>query len=279
MRRKFLRPHYSHDRLLCGAMDGQVLKTVLPAMPRLRSIFVSFLCNEVHGLSWDTLSSILSVPQLENFNIQLFNFSPRPRPVADVDSDVPSLAPLKSFRYVQPVYRWQPHYFPPERDALADVLARLHDSLEILHLPSMSAPINTLAANPWPRLRELVLQGRLPEDLDLRTPFILLLSQMPKLRILHLKFALHRDVEPQAVWPKDLDTPFPWPELEDLAVSFPTPEDRLYSALPLSLRRLSLPCCPHHCVHNWVESPSRHGLAWHSPILSASETSANPRVP
>ena len=172
MRRRL---RYAKDRLLCGVMDGQVLNTAMLAMPRLRSFMVSFSCHAVHGLSWETLTSILSVPQLENFNIQLFNFSPRPRPAPDLDAR--SLAPLKSFRYIQPAFRWWPHYFAPERDALADVLGQLHDSLEILHLPSMSAPINALAVEPWPRLRELVLQGQLPEGL--RSPFITLLSGMP----------------------------------------------------------------------------------------------------
>ena len=259
MRRRL---RYTKDRLLCGVMDGQVLNTAMLAMPRLRSIMVSFSCHAVHGLSWETLTSILSVPQLENFNIQLFNFSPRPRPAPDVDAR--SLAPLKSFRYIQPAFRWWPHYFPPERDALADVLGQLHDSLEILHLPSMSAPINALAVEPWPRLRELVLQGQLPQGL--RSPFITLLSGMPKLLVLRLLFALPPGVDRLPIWPQGVVTSFPWPELEELSLSFPPPEDQIYAFLPESLRRLSLRCCPHHCVRERVDRP-----VWHSPILSASE--------
>ena len=232
------------------------------AMPRLRSVLVCFSCNAVHGLSWETLLSILSVPHLENFNIQLFNFSPRQRPTTD--NGPLSLAPLKSFRYVQPAYRWWPHYFPPERDALADVLGQLHDSLEVLHLPSMSAPINALGVEPWPRLRELVLQGQLPEGIY--SPFITLLSDMPHLRVLRLMFALPPDVDRLPVWPQGVVASFPWPELEELVLSFPTPDDQIYAFLPQSLRRLSLRCCPHHCMREQVDRP-----VWHSPILSASE--------
>ena len=202
------------------------------------------------------------MPQLENFSLQLFNFSPRPRSPTDVDEL--SLAPLKSFRYVQPAYRWVPHYFPPELDALADVLGQLQDSLEILHLPSMSAPIQALSVGSWPRLRELVLQGQLPEGLS--SPFMTLLSNMPKLRVLCLMFALPPGVDRLPVWPRGVETPFPWPELEELVVSFPTPDDQIYDFLPQSLHRLSLRCCPHHCVREQVDSP-----VWHSPIISASE--------
>ncbi|KAI1792132.1 hypothetical protein LXA43DRAFT_1093948 [Ganoderma leucocontextum] len=226
MGRDYRRLRYTDDRLLCGVMDGQVLKTVLLAMPRLRSILVHFLSNE-----------------LENFGLQLFNFSPRPRLATNVDTL--SFAPLKSFQYIQPAFRWIPHHFPPERDALADHVCML-------------------SVDPWPRLRELVLQGQLPENI--RSPFITLLSGMPKLRVLSLMFALPRDVDPQPVWPRGLDTSFPWPELESLVLSFPTPDDQLYASLPPCLRRLSLRCCPHHCVHEWVDRPE-----WRSPVLSASE--------
>ena len=113
-------------------------------------------------------------------------------------------------------------------------------------------------------MRELVLQGEIPENIH--GPFITLLSGMPKLRVLHLKLALPLRLEPQAVWPPGLDISFPWPELEELVLSFPVPEDRLYPSLPSSLRLLSLQCCPHHCVHEWVDRPE-----WHSPVLSASE--------
>ena len=262
MSRNYSPLSYTRDRGICGVMDAQLLETSLHAMPRLRSIYVYFRCNEVHGLRWQTLASILTTPTLENFNLQWFNFSPRPRLATEVDTR--PLAPLKSFQYIQAAFRRVQHYFPPERDALADVLGRIHNTLEVLQLPSLPAPLDMLSMKPWPRLRELVLHGQLPEGL--RTPFITLLSGMSKLRVLHLKFALPLDVEPQAVWPPGMDTSFPWPELEELVVSFPVSEDRVYASLPSSLRLLSLRCCPHHCVHKWVGRPM-----WHSPVLSASE--------
>ena len=102
-----------------------------------------------------------------------------------------------------------PQHFPPERDALADVLRRLHDTLEVLHLPSLSARSTRYlwSLGPACGMRELVLQGELPENI--RGPFIALLSGMPKLRVLHLKFALPLDVEPQVVWPPGLGILFP----------------------------------------------------------------------
>ncbi|KAM5544101.1 hypothetical protein V8D89_002287 [Ganoderma adspersum] len=128
----------------------------------------------------------------------------------------------------------------------------------------MSAPINALSVEPWPRLRELVLQGQLPEGLS--SPFITLLSGMPKLRVLRLMFALPPGVDRLPVWPRGVETSFPWPELEELVLSFPNPYDQLYSSLPPCLSRLSLRCCPHHCVRERVDRP-----VWHSPIISASE--------
>ena len=98
MTKKYRRLHYTDDRLLCGVIDGQVLTAVLPNMPRLRTISISFLCQDVHGLRWETLASILSVPQLQNFTLGHFNFSPRP-PLPS-DSNTTILAPLKSLRCI-----------------------------------------------------------------------------------------------------------------------------------------------------------------------------------
>ena len=147
------------------------------------------------------LASILTTPSLENFNLHLFNFSSRPRLATQVNTS--PLAPLKPFRYIPHALRHIQHYFPPERDALAGVFGQMYNTLEVLHLPSLPAPLHTLSMEPWPRLCEPVLQWQLPEGL--RTPFITLLSGIPKLRVLHLKLALPLGVEPQAVWSPDLD--------------------------------------------------------------------------
>ncbi|KZT67998.1 hypothetical protein DAEQUDRAFT_370915 [Daedalea quercina L-15889] len=93
---------------------------------------------------------------------------------------------------------------------------------------------------------------------------------MPKLRVLNLRMSLGKGVDWRVLhlWPEGYEAQFPWPELEDLTVPFPSPEDQIYSHLPISMRRLSLRCSPHYCFHLW-EAERLYHLRF--PILYASE--------
>ena len=254
---------FAVDPLICGVMDGAFLKDTLPAMPRLRSIHIGFRWKDEHGLSWDALEAILSASQLREVTIQTYLVCPRGAPARDMP--LKNSAQLTTFRHV----RYTSHsvlHEDAQRTSLAIVVGSLNLYLERLRLPSDLAPIPTLRSLPWPRLRELKLDGVWPPHLD--TPLIHIISEMPVLRTLALETALPCDMERQAVWPRGSSLRFPFPELEELVVSFPHPEDQLYSHLPPTLRSLSLRCCPHHCVYVWTPDTC---MCWHSPISRASE--------
>ncbi|KAH9831541.1 uncharacterized protein C8Q71DRAFT_781076 [Rhodofomes roseus] len=261
------RLRFSDDPLLCGIMDPAFLRSVLGAMPRLQSIYLSFICREVHGIGWDTLEAILSTPLLRTLTVEQFLFSPRQTPTA---VSIESLASLTTFQFVHAALRSELCRYPSQEGVLGLVITKLRPTLESLLLPSEVTPFGTLADNQWPRLTELRLMGVLHLNPDTHTPFVTLFAGMPKLRVLSLELSLPKGGDRQVLqlWPKNHEARFPWPDLEDLTVSFPSPDDRIYSHLPPTMRCLSLRCTPHHCFYMWQ---SRKLSRIESPITHASE--------
>ncbi|EPS95184.1 hypothetical protein FOMPIDRAFT_1152416, partial [Fomitopsis schrenkii] len=199
-----------------------------------------------HGLPWDTLLSVLSIPHLRKFELRFQCFCPALRPGEELSVD--SLAPLTAFRYKMEYPRdiW---FFPSEVAALEAVLGKLCDTLEELVLPSEPAPMSTLATLRWPRLREFVVRGSPSTWETLPAPLVSLFSTMRGLRAISFKINPLDDALPPAVWPRGFVHSFPWPELERLMVSYPDPSDELWDHLPLTLRALSLRCWPHVSFH------------------------------
>ena len=248
---------------MCGVFDSAFFKHTLPAMPRLHALRVRLQGREEHGLGWNVIEAMLSAPQIREFRIRLFMFSPRNVPAPDTLLD--HLARLTTFEYAR--FNSQPtRDEEAQRESLSAAVRIIHRCVEHMRLPSDLAPITTLMSVPWPQLRVLTLDGTYP--MGLRAPMIDILSGMPSLRKLSLLFALPRDVPPQSLWPTGYSLNFPLPELEELAVSYPDPDDYLFPRLPRTLRKLSLRCCPHHCIHEWRPYPFAR---WHSPILRASD--------
>ncbi|KAH9831524.1 uncharacterized protein C8Q71DRAFT_780986 [Rhodofomes roseus] len=258
---------FTNDPLLCGIMVPAFLATTLRAMPRLRSVCLAFFCREIHGMGWDTLAAILSTPQLRHFTLAVALFSPRQNPTP---MDVKLLAPITTFRYLQTALRAELRDYPSQETALGLVVGALRDTLECLQLPSEVTPFGTLAGNLWPRLTQLHLLGEVNPTTDLHAPLVTLLAGMPSLRVLRLDFALPNGVDRKVLqlWPENYEAQLPWPQLDDLTVSFPSPGDQIYSYLPQSLQRLSLRCTPHHFFR--LRNPYRFPFT-HSPILRASE--------
>ncbi|EPS95188.1 hypothetical protein FOMPIDRAFT_1062863 [Fomitopsis schrenkii] len=233
---------YTDDFLLCGAYPGAALAERLQELPRCRSVKMHKNNDLKHGLSWDTLLSVLSVPHLRKFELRFQCFCPALRPGEELSVD--SLAPLTAFRYKMEYPRdiW---FFPSEVAALEAVLGKLCDTLEELVLPSEPAPMSTLATLSWPRLREFVVRGSPSTWGALPAPLVLLFSAMRGLRAISFKINPLDNALPPAVWPRGFVHSFPWPELERLMVSYPDPSDELWDHLPPTLRALSLRCWPH----------------------------------
>ncbi|KAI1792108.1 hypothetical protein LXA43DRAFT_360889 [Ganoderma leucocontextum] len=258
---------FTSDPLLCGTMSATFLKDALRAMPRLRSVCLDMYAQEVHGIGWDSLAAVLSTPQLRTFTVETFLFSPREAPS---ETWVDTLAPITTFRYDRPSFRSCLRAYPSQQDTLAFVLTHLHRSLESLLLPSEITPVAVLSQIQWPQLRELSLSGEFHPSAGYVAPFVSLFSGMSRLRVLNLALALPPGVHRKQLmlWPEGYESQLPWPDLEALTVSFPDPEDGIFSRLPLSLRRLSLRCTPHHCLRLWERNQY---LCYRSPILHASE--------
>lgn len=239
---------WSRDPIMCSTYEGDAIAALLPSIPHLRKVVlisshdppprVSF----VYGISWEVVKAITSARGLQELNLDghffcLDTFAP--------DPDF-TPAPLTTFRCTIPHRRLVPvtRAFSTETEALTFVLERLRHSLEHLSLTTETAPLDMIRDADWPRLRSLHLAGDiLPATHSL--PWVSVLRHMPRLRVLSLRAAVPDDIDNltthQIVWPRDtlLDI-LPWPELEDLEVTYPDPEDRLFSHLPSTLRSLSI---------------------------------------
>ncbi|KAH9830275.1 uncharacterized protein C8Q71DRAFT_372158 [Rhodofomes roseus] len=258
------RLRFTDDPLLCGTMDPVFLNATLRAMPRLCSVNLAFHSREIHGMGWETLSAILSIPCLRSLTVAQFLFSPRQSPP---DASLGSLAPLTTFRFEHRAIRRELRQYPLQEDTLGLVIGRLQHTLETLLLPNEVTPFKSLAGNRWPQMKELHLIGEFHPDPDFPVPFVALFAGMPKLRILRLKLSLPIGIDKQVLqlWPKAYHAQFPWPDLDNLTMSFPCFDDRIYSHLPQTMRHLSLRCTPHHCFIPWAQ------YYVHSPLPDASE--------
>ncbi|KAH9833025.1 uncharacterized protein C8Q71DRAFT_713636 [Rhodofomes roseus] len=204
-----------------------------------------------HGLPWETLRAVLSVPHLREFKLRDLYLCPVLQPGEELNFE--SLAPLTSFQYRLRLAS-EPLASSSETAALQAVLGKLCETLETLDLVSERAPLADLSQLRWPRLRKLVYCG-VPWS-TLSAPWISFHHGMVNLRSLSLKLDLTPGGIPQMLWPADYAGPFPWPMLEHLLVSFPDPRDKVYDHLPSSLCALSLRCYPHLHVQR---RPSAYG--------------------
>lgn len=245
------------DPLVCDAF--QTIDTALPALPRLTTLRLRVQYIDVHGLSWNTVRTILSLPHLRHVHIDGLYICPE---LLDGDNLDPTTAttPLSTFHYVMPHYR-QPWSFPSESIVLDFLIRKLHTSLESLVLPVESAPLQTISSLHWPRLREFTLRGERWSDHS--TPVVTLLSSMPSLHSLALELSEPKNAVPGVVWPKGLTAALPWPNLDTLRLSHPDPADEIYNNLPPSLRALSLRSWPHKCIEIYDENRAYLPPSWY----------------
>ncbi|KAI0724998.1 hypothetical protein C8Q72DRAFT_955078 [Fomitopsis betulina] len=223
-------------RSLCCLYDP--LGDRLRELPNLRSLrLFSYIMRseeQRHGIPWNTMYSILSVPHLREFELRNIHICPSLRPGESINVG-PLASPITSFRY-KPQPRDHPS-FPLEIAALAAILESLCGTLETLALMTESAPLSVMAKLDWPRLRNISFYGS-----PLLEPIVPTCFGMRHLRSLSLSI----NGMPPMVLPAGSESTspptFPWPELERLSVSYPDPQDRMYDCLPSTLRSLSLRC-------------------------------------
>ncbi|RPD62204.1 hypothetical protein L227DRAFT_28983 [Lentinus tigrinus ALCF2SS1-6] len=246
--------------------DGLLTHSILRNMQSLQSICLYTGRDNVSDISLAALEGILSIPHLRKFkmvnhvifwpgsdDVHVADTQPLPTQASDE-----GLAPLTSFVYEVGMAGVPPGY-PADfaSQALSTILRRLAPSLSTLRLPSIYAPFDTLIETHWPLLRELTIQGEHQSDTP-SSPFIALsFVNMPNLRALNLELT-HRGI----LWPVGHAAPFPWPVLEHLTLSHPSPDDYIFSHLPPSIRSLSLHSWPTQSYDNYRKNGQMSMSAW-----------------
>ncbi|KAI0329945.1 hypothetical protein GY45DRAFT_824611 [Cubamyces sp. BRFM 1775] len=245
-----------------------ILAQTMLEMPMLTRVII----NSPHGngVPWPYLDAILTLPQLRAFETSsTLHYHAKCGTTPDSLS-VPAAA-LTSYRQVLPDYRRAPRHCSGDLEPVSCLVRQpqVRQSLESLVIPFESTPFADLVASEWPRLRVVSLEG---ERTIVMYPYLRYFGRMPALRELYLHVAHHPNTSRAVFAPRGWMEPFPWPELKTWSISFPDPDDPIYSFIPNSLRHLALRCWPRHYVHfEWPDRSFVWALGWCSPILTASE--------
>ncbi|KAI9061771.1 hypothetical protein FKP32DRAFT_1604722 [Trametes sanguinea] len=248
------------------------LDQVLPRIPRLTRIRV--WNNSSSGLPRRALHEILTLPRLRAFEAEdtLHHYA-MATDESLINSSTFHSAPLTCYRHVFHDYRSAPRIFSSDLDTIACIASQEHvqQALQVLVLPSEAAPLSILGDANWPELKVLSLRGEDTSD----QPLLCAFGRMPALEELRLEMSRPIDAEPTLVFcPADWSGPFPWPRLKRLIVSYPDPDDPLWSQISRAgdLQHLELRCWPRHYLHHSLDNRVHMAhLGWHSPILLASE--------
>ncbi|KAI9067426.1 hypothetical protein FKP32DRAFT_1553269, partial [Trametes sanguinea] len=238
------------------------LRQVLSEMPQLTAVRIVRVLEA--GVPWTALVAALSHPQLRTFDVtgSLYRRGRTHVPIFIA-------APLTHYRQVMDDFR-RSRYSLPDSVFLAVVLnqPQVQESLESLQVPSEFAPIALIAERHWRRLKRLVLRGESWED---DRPVVDLFSQMPALQELVLTLGHPAGTDLHWLCPPNWTGPLPWQELKTLSLTYPDPNDPVYTWLPHTLRHLVLRCWPRHYNFETSETrPTVEGLGWDSPIQSSS---------
>ncbi|KAI1792087.1 hypothetical protein LXA43DRAFT_1007907 [Ganoderma leucocontextum] len=250
------------------------LTAKLCRLPKLRTITISHATGD--GVPWEAINAVVQIPQLRCLRILGHLDDRHILPPETEQSLRLSSYSLAAIDYPSSRY----HRVSATEVKLFSVLLRQatnQQSLESLSIPSECAPLDCLSTTEFPRLRELSLIGRrqvLTSHAHVQRciPYISVLANMPRLRKLELTLAQPIDLPRQEIWPAGMRAEFPCPDLQDLSVSYPHPDDEFYTHLPSTLQRLAFRCWPRHYLHLLEHDINdMTELGWYSPILNSSE--------
>ncbi|TFY61766.1 hypothetical protein EVG20_g6930 [Dentipellis fragilis] len=223
--------------------DAGSLRQIIPRLTALRVIrFVHFQW----GVTWDSLQSVLAAPNVHVLEIEE-PFSAW-RQTFTIPDGGQSHFCLTEFVYTG-------HYPQPPRESyrmamrkesdpvhnwcyLNALILSLHQTLEVLRVPSVMAPLPVMATVEWPRLRELTLDGDNYYG-DESALFSRLCARMPRLRVLdlHLRHKFHSQT---IVWPSGVPLTPSFGNLKKVFLPYPDPNDSFYLHLPSTLQHLHL---------------------------------------
>ncbi|OBZ67609.1 hypothetical protein A0H81_12502 [Grifola frondosa] len=143
------------------------------------------------------------------------------------------------------------------------MLERSRSTLESVRMPSETTQYALMAAQTWPRLRQLILYGFSPgPDISLLS----LLAVMPSLTSLTLKLAQSTLQPSLLLWPRGSRRDIDLSNLRYFIISYPHPDDEIFAHLPSELRGISIRDSPRYYIHNkCVMAPNR------TPLLSGTD--------
>ncbi|TFY69876.1 hypothetical protein EVG20_g2972 [Dentipellis fragilis] len=220
--------------------DEGNLRHILPQLAALRVVrFVGF----ASGVTWKYLQFVLAAPNVRVLEIvEAFRAS---RPIFTFPDDAPlAVFPLTEFIYTVNDQFTGQYYTPGPADQwcyLNALILSLHQTLEVLHVPSAMAPLREMAAVDWPHLRELKLYGDNYNGED-AISLSRLCAQISRLRVLdlHLRYKDKSSSAQTLIWPSSMSSNAPFGDLETVYLPHPDPRDTFYAHLPLTLRSLQL---------------------------------------
>ncbi|EIW53487.1 uncharacterized protein TRAVEDRAFT_74794 [Trametes versicolor FP-101664 SS1] len=228
--------------------------------------------NVPEGVPWSAIMRCLKHPGITSLSFR--KRSTWTSASSEIPSDL-SLHIPQLTRFAYTPSQWREAEIVEQRASLQDVYATESSYLralvlpmsamaESLTLPVETAPLLEMAARDWPRLRTLALTGLYTHPDQCRAiPFLLL--RMPNLRSLSIEVAQ----SPRMLRPHLLKVPsHNVYHLRSLTVSYPNPDDPIFSCLGDGLTALSLRDAPRHCFHERFTPASPCSS---SPILSSSE--------
>ncbi|TBU27511.1 hypothetical protein BD311DRAFT_778868 [Dichomitus squalens] len=255
---------------------GALIDT-LSQMPKLHTLRLS--ASQVNGIPWEAMQAILAIPQLRALHIT-GTLDRRLLHPLEIErrASLPPASPT-SLECAPRPYSDYPGSSLAQRRLLGALLQQpsIQHALATLAIPDECLPSDVFCSAQFPRLRDVSLRGRRGVWAllagELHNPHVTALAGIPNLIALELNFAAQETPGRQPIWPASSPcATLPWQRLRHLSVSYPDPEDEVYSHLPTTLRSLALRCWPRHYLHTLPhDAEAMNWMGWSSPVLSASE--------
>ncbi|KAI0070962.1 hypothetical protein K474DRAFT_1712865 [Panus rudis PR-1116 ss-1] len=192
------------------------------------------------GLHVDLIQDLLTAPNLETLVLE--DVFCEESPLYDSEN-TPVLSPLKHIIEQQHCIR-NPRFkgtFPIEYDHAGYtyelrryILRQVHETMEIIRMPSNRLSLSILSSQTWKAMRELTLYGECPV---LDAPFISVIQAMPKLRTLK---CLIWSFDPIQICPVEPTAPVQIPPLQYILLRNVMLDDPFFQQLPGDLLSLSI---------------------------------------
>lgn len=233
-----------------------------------------------HPICWAIMKICLARPRIVSLS-----FSPRAafyyqKPFLDQDVATYYSSNIQRFCYNTPLWREAmmsntraqrglgtiDERYSREASSMSALVPRMCGSMRELVVPLETAPLLSMTEVSWPELRSLSLHGRYrnPSQVDALPPFLRSLSQMTKLSLLVCrKDAIGRAPILGRHSPASILS-----GLRSLTLTYPDPEDGIFSVDATSLFHLCLRDYPRYYHH--LGQGAKYGK-WGSPILSSAE--------